>query len=132
MTNNATIQKTEQKAERGKPEVTRGSYYTPRVDILETENEMTLYVDLPGVKAEDVNLHFENGELAIHAHCAPRQEKVNYLLSEYGVGDFYRVFTISESVNAEKINAEVKNGVLTVHLPKTEAVKPRRIQVKGE
>lgn len=132
MTNNASLQKKEQKPEKGQPEVTRGSYFTPRVDILETAQELTLFVDLPGVKPDGVNMRFENGDLTIHGHCPPRHDKVTFLFAEYGVGDFYRVFTISESIDAEKINAEMKNGVLTVHLPKTEAVKPRRIVVKGE
>ena len=54
------------------------------------------------------------------------------LLQEYDEGDFYRAFTIHESINAERISAECKNGVLTVHLPKVEAVRPRQIQVRGE
>lgn len=105
--------------------------YTPRVDILESENELLLIADLPGVKPGDVDIRFENGELSLHGHCAPRQNGVEYLLSEYGVGDFYRAFTISTDVDADKIAAELKNGVLTVHLPKSEKIKPKRIAVKG-
>ena len=51
------------------------------------------------------------------------------LYSEYGIGDFYRTFSVAETIDGSKISAELKNGVLTVHLPKTEEVKPRRIEV---
>jgi HSP20 family molecular chaperone IbpA len=107
-------------------------WFTPRVDIFESEDELTLYADLPGVKASDVDIRFEKGQLVLHGRCSPRQQGVSYESCEYGVGDFYRVFTVSEDVDTRKISAELNNGVLRVHLPKTEAVKPRRIPVKGE
>jgi len=106
-------------------------WYTPRVDVVETENEFVLFADLPGVKDEDVDVHFENGELFLQARCPARQPEVKYVLNEYGTGDYYRAFTINQDVAADKISAVLKNGVLTVQLPKSEAVKPRRIQVKG-
>jgi HSP20 family protein len=106
-------------------------WYTPRVDVVETENEFVLFADLPGVKDEDVDVHFENGELFLQARCPARQADVKYLVNEYGTGDYYRAFTINQDVAADKITAVLKNGVLTVQLPKSEAVKPRRIQVKG-
>jgi HSP20 family protein len=61
----------------------------------------------------------------------PRREKINFLYGEYGIGDFFRTFTIGETIDADKISAELKDGVLTLHLPKTEAVKPRRIEVQS-
>jgi HSP20 family protein len=113
------------------PERTRGgATYTPRVDIYETENELTLYADMPGVKTEDLDMRFENRELVVHGKVTPRHEGVQFLYGEYGVGDFYRTFAIGEAIDGGKISAELKNGVLTVHLPKSEAVKPRRIAVK--
>ena len=128
---NQAVQKKETRGDVAQPEVTRSVFFTPRVDILELENELVLYADLPGVKPEDVNIRFENGELVIHGQCPQRQEGVNYLACEYGIGDFYRVFTIGSEIDSGKISAELKNGVLTVHLPKTEAVKPKKIAVKG-
>jgi HSP20 family protein len=110
----------------------RANYFTPRVDILETDHELTLYADMPGVKPEDVDVRFENGELTLHGRCGPRPQAGNCLVAEYGVGDYYRVFTVAEGVDAGKIAAELKQGVLTVHLPRSEAVKPRKIAVKGE
>ena len=104
--------------------------FTPRFDICENENELILYGDLPGVEAGDLDVRFEDKELAIHGRVAPRQADQRRLRDEYGVGDFYRTFTVGEAVDAGKINAELKNGVLTVHLPKAESAKPKRIEVK--
>jgi HSP20 family protein len=115
------------------PEQTRGGpHFTPRVDIYETDHELTLYADVPGVRPDGVDLRYERGELILHGKVQPRQQAGSYLLNEYEVGDFYRAFTIHESIDAGRISAECKNGVLTVHLPKVEAAKPRRIAVKGE
>jgi len=122
----------EKRTDPEEPKATLGLCYTPRVDILTTEEESLLLADLPGVKPEDVDVRFDNGELVINGRCAPRQEGANYLLSEYGVGDFYRTFSISELIDWQGIAAELKNGVLTVHLPKAATVKPRQITVKGE
>jgi HSP20 family molecular chaperone IbpA len=108
-----------------------GVTYTPRIDIWETENELVLYADMPGVAAEDLDIQFENRELRIHGRVSARHEDISFLYGEYGIGDFYRTFTIGESIDAKKISAELKDGVLKLHLPKTEAVKPRRIEVKG-
>jgi HSP20 family molecular chaperone IbpA len=109
-----------------------GTCYRPRVDIIERPEELLLRADMPGVKGDQIDIHFEDGELAIHGRVEPRQdETVGYLLHEYGVGDFYRTFRVSEQVDATKIHAEYSAGVLTVHLPKTEAVKPRKIQVRA-
>jgi HSP20 family protein len=127
---NTSLQKTEGAAGQIQPEATQSVYFTPRVDILENENEITIFADMPGARPEDADIRFENGELTLHGRCSPRQEVANYLAAEYGIGDYYRVFSINESIDADKIAAELKNGVLTVHLPKSEAVKPRRIAVK--
>ena len=124
--------KKEQRTELDKPRVTPGLCYTPRVDIMESEEESLLLADLPGVKPEDVDVRCDNGELTIDGRCAARHEGANYLLSEYGVGDFYRAFSISEHIDWQKVAAGLKNGVLTVHLPKAETVKPKKIAVQGE
>jgi HSP20 family protein len=129
--NNPAI-KQEQRTELDQPAVTLGLCFTPRVDIMETEEESLLLADLPGVKPEDVDVRFDNGELLINGRCAPRHEGANYLLSEYGVGDYHRAFSIGEYIDWQKISAELKNGVLTVHLPTAETVKPKKITVKGE
>ena len=115
-----------------RPEATRGgAHFTPRVDIVETDKELTLTAELPGVRPQDVDLHYEKGELLLRGRVAPRREGKAMLLREYEEGDFYRAFTIHESIDATKIEAECKNGVLTVHLPKVAAVQPRQIAVHG-
>lgn len=114
------------------PEATRGGiYFSPRVDILETSKELTLVADVPGVRPEDVDLRYENGELLLHARIKEHSQNGMQLLNEYEVGDFYRAFSIHESINSQAISAECKNGVLTVHLPKVEAVQPKQITVKA-
>ncbi len=112
-------------------ERTRGGLaYTPRIDIRETDDELVLYADLPGVTPETLEIQFENRELTIQGHVPPRHQNITFVAGEYGIGDFYRTFTIGEAVDTAKISAELNNGVLTLHLPKTEKVKPRRIEVK--
>jgi HSP20 family protein len=109
-----------------------GVYYTPRVDIYETPEELVVLCDLPGVELQNVELTFENGELSLYGKVPPRHEPFEFLLGEYGVGDFFRSFTIPTEVNRDLIAAEYHLGVLTVHLPKAEAVKPKRIPIKAE
>jgi HSP20 family protein len=106
--------------------------YAPNVDILEKEDELLVLADMPGVRADNIDIHYEQAMLTIHGKAEPRQSvnETQYLLREYGVGDFYRSFRIGEGIDADKIHAELSNGVLELHLPKSEEVKPRRIEVK--
>jgi HSP20 family protein len=114
------------------PEATRGGiYYTPRVDIYESADEVVLQCDLPGVKPQDLDVRFENGELSLYGKVQPRQAPGEYLEEEYGVGDFYRSFAVAPEVDADKISAECRDGVLTVRLPKQERVKPKRVAVRA-
>lgn len=105
--------------------------YTPRVDIAESSDELLLYADLPGVASDDLDVRYENRELVIDGKVSPRQDGAKYLCREYGVGHFHREFSIGETIDPEKICAELKNGVLTVRLPKSAAVKPRQIEVQA-
>jgi HSP20 family protein len=121
------------RTEQTTPESTRGGvFFTPRVDIVETDKELVVYADLPGVRPEDVDLRYERGELLLHGKVRPRSYGRLVLANEYDVGDFYRAFTIHENLDPSKIEAECKNGVLTVHLPKMEAARPRQIAVKSQ
>jgi HSP20 family protein len=121
------------RAEQTTPESTRGGvFFTPRVDIYETDKELVLQADIPGVRPEDVDLRYERGELILHGRVQPRQNHRNYAFQEYEVGDFYRAFSIHESIDNTRIEAECKNGVLTVHLPKVAKAQPKQISVRGE
>jgi HSP20 family protein len=121
------------RAEQAGPESTRGGvHFTPRVDIYETDQELVLYADVPGVKPEDVDLRYENGELLLHGRVSRPQAERLFVLNEYDEGDYFRTFSIGESLDRTRITAECKNGVLTVHLPKAEAVQPKQITVRGE
>jgi HSP20 family protein len=106
-----------------------GRMYTPRVDVIETDDALVLYADLPGVKQEDVSLTCKGDELILHATCEPRHTGKRPLYAEYGVGDFYRAFKIAEQVETSGIEASLKDGVMTVRVPKAEAVRPKRIAV---
>jgi len=108
-------------------------HFAPNVDIVELSGELQVLADMPGLRPEDVDIHFENGTLSIHGKVADRQpDSTNYLLHEFEVGDFHRTFEVSEAVNPEGISADYANGVLTLHLPKTEAVKARKIAVRAK
>ncbi|HTU18151.1 MAG TPA: Hsp20/alpha crystallin family protein [Gemmataceae bacterium] len=127
ITNHATKDRAEVRAE-----ATRGGvFFTPRVDIVESDGELTLFAEVPGVRPEDVDLRYEKGELVLHGRIKPWGSREEMLLQEYEEGDFYRAFNISESIDAGRISAECKNGLLIVHLPKVEAVRPRQIEVRS-
>lgn len=110
-----------------------GRTYLPGCDIIERENELTLVADIPGVRSESLEISFERGLLSIHARIDPsREEGRRYLHREYGVGDFHREFQIGDGIDADRIEAELSSGVLTLHLPKAAKILPRKIAVKAE
>jgi len=129
---NSTLTQKDVAQELAAERLREGVTFTPRVDILETDKELILYADLPGVHSEDVELRFEKGQLVVSGHVKPRVGDKQFVLREYEEGDFYRAFAIHESIDATKIEASCKQGILTVHLPKVEAVKPRQITVKAQ
>jgi HSP20 family protein len=118
-------------SELAKPEPARGSgtYFTPRVDVWETGHELLFHADMPGVKPDEITLHYEKGELTLHARVQPAPERTRSFLQEYEVGDYYRTFAVNEEIDPGKISADYKLGVLTVKLPKREEVKPRKITI---
>src|SRR4051794_34531417 len=77
-----------------------GITFAPRVDIYESDRELTLFADLPGVRTEDVELRFENGQLILTGHVKPRLGEKRFLGREYGEGNFYRTFALHESIDA--------------------------------
>lgn len=132
MTTETTLTK-EPETEGTEMERTRsGRSYRPQVDILDRDGQLTLLVDLPGLSINDIDVHFEDGELTIHGRTPPRQtENTVYLAQEYGIGDFHRSFRVSDEVDAANITAQYENGVLQLHLPKSVAAAPRKIKVQA-
>jgi len=109
----------------------QGVYYTPPVDIIETAEEFIFQADLPGVKPEDVDVRYDNGALTIRATPRHRRtgEERSCLVREYAVAPFYRSFGIDAAIRAEGIKAELRNGELTLHVPKMDAARPRKIAI---
>jgi HSP20 family protein len=127
-----TIKRTEDNGSTAPERTHAGQTYVPAVDIFELPDKLMLQADVPGATVNDIEIHYERGLLTIHAHVQPRNEQPgNCLLREYGVGDFHRSFQIGEGIDSNGIEAEMSNGVLTLHLPKAEAARTRKIAVKG-
>lgn len=106
--------------------------WAPAVDIFETENELLLKADLPGVEMKDVDIQLENGTLALRGERKFVDEKKEggYHRIERSYGGFARYFTLPDTVDPEHVKADYKNGVLTVILPKKEIAKPRQIKIQ--
>lgn len=109
-----------------------GRAYVPAVDIIECSDRLMLIADMPGVKSDGLEIMYERGQLTLLGRVQPRRgENESYLAREYGVGDFSRAFQIGDGIDAARIEAELRDGVLTVHLPKQAKLMPRRIAVKA-
>jgi len=104
------------------------SWLTPAVDIFENEEGLTLVADLPGVPKDRLNLGIEKGVLTIEA-LAPTASDEGALYREFGTTGYYRRFQLPETLEFEKVAADLKDGVLTVRMPKAEAARPRKIEV---
>jgi HSP20 family protein len=109
--------------------VARRVALTPRVDILEQPNQLVLFVELPAVKSEDVELHFENGELTLRAHRDFPTRPGRCLVEQFDTAEYSRVFLLGQDIAADKIVAELHDGVLRVELPRAAAALPRKITV---
>jgi HSP20 family protein len=106
--------------------------YVPRADIYETEEEIVVLADMPGVDENSVDITLEKNVLTINGFVEP-EDPENYSLSfaEYEVGDYQRSFTLSNYIDQENIQATVKNGVLELRLPKAGPAKAKKITVKA-
>ena len=109
------------------------SYFLPATDIYETPGELVLVVDLPGVKPEGLSVTVEDNVLVIRGvPPAAEPEPGEVLLQEFATGEFYRAFQLPADFDTANVQASLKQGVLTLRLPKSERMKPRRIEVKAE
>ena len=109
-----------------------GMVFTPAVDIFETDKEITLLADMPGVtsKALSIDLHENILTLDGDVKLPERADEVD-IMREYRTGKYYRQFTLSQVIDQSKIDAVLKDGVLRLRLPKVEAPTPRKIAVKS-
>lgn len=102
---------------------------TPAVDIYENEEEILLHADMPGVVKKDICVDIDNGTLSISGvRKLATKGAANY--EEFTDVEYVRNFSVPQSIDVEKVEAELKNGVLKLHLPKSEAAKPRQIEIK--
>lgn len=106
------------------------AYMTPAVDVIEDASGITLYADLPGVPKDKLNIHVESDALSIEGEVSlAAPEGMNALHAEIGLPRYRRVFTLSKELDAEQVNAEFKQGVLKLHIPKAAQAQPRKINV---
>ena len=104
----------------------------PPVDVIEDADSLTLYADLPGVSKDRLSLHVDSGTLSIEAELGlALPEGLQSSHTEVSVGRFRRSFTLSKELDAERVSAELSNGVLKLRIPKAEHAKPRRITVNA-
>jgi len=106
--------------------------WSPSCDIYETGNEIVVKAEIPGIKKEDIKVSIQDGVLTISGERKFEEEikKENYLRVERGYGSFTRGFTLPPYVDAKKISAEFKDGLLELKLPKTEEAKPKEVEIK--
>lgn len=122
-------QEVQHQGEATKPE----KYFVPAVDIFETEEDVTVIAEMPGVAASGVDVTLEDDVLTIRGRMqAEEPGNARILLQEYESGNYQRRFTVAETIDQEKIRASMNNGLLKVILPKTAPARPRKIDVRVE
>lgn len=104
--------------------------FVPPVDIYESEDALYVLADMPGVEREGVTIDVRENQLILHGAVAAQGEEECALLQEYAVGDYHREFTLGRIIDQGKIEASLKDGVLTLTLPKADIAKPRKIEIK--
>jgi len=104
---------------------------TPACDIYENREEILLIADLPGVTPEGLSIHLDKGELSLEARRDVNAQPSSVAMAEYADCDFRRRFVVPTGIDSANISAQLKNGVLELHLPKSDALKPREIAVRA-
>ena len=106
--------------------------WRPRMDLIETDNDYRLHLDMPGMSKDDIKISYQDNELVISGERTSERAEENeeFVRVERSFGQFRRAFTLPRTVDTENIEAAYDNGVLTVTVPKTESVKPRQIDIK--
>lgn len=110
----------------------RAISFTPVVDIFEEDNLTVIMADIPGVEPDDIDVTLERQVLTLRGRVKPgAHEGYRQLSSEYRIGDYIRVFTLSDEIDQANINADFSNGVLRLELPRSPETQPRKISVKA-
>ena len=104
-------------------------HYSPHVDICDDGSELTVVADVPGAKAEAIDIRYDDGVLSLHAPVAARQLPGRLVRQEYGIGDYRRSFRLGEGFDPSRITAAAQHGVLTIRIPRLAATQPRKINV---
>lgn len=102
----------------------------PLVDIYENDEEILLRADMPGVEKKDITVNIHNGRLFLGG-IREIESRGSAQWEEFGTVEYQRTFSVPQTIDVDKINAELKNGVLSLHLLKSEAAKPRLIKIKA-
>ncbi len=105
------------------------SYIRPAVDIFETDENLTLVADMPGVEKEHLSIDLDKGILTLKG-TVKQAEKGDALSREFSLANYYRQFQLPNVLDTEKTSADLKNGVLTLTISKSENAKPRRIEIR--
>lgn len=116
--------------ETNKESVRHARAFTPRVDVFENADELLLVVDLPGVPKEGLTVSVEKDTLTVVGKVAARETTATKIAGERRAEVYERAFALPEGLDPERISAQLKNGVATIHLPKAEKIKPRRIPIQ--
>ena len=106
--------------------------WRPRMDLIETEEDYRLHLDMPGMSKDDIKISYQDNELVVSGERTSKRanEDEEFVRVERSFGQFRRAFTLPRTVDAENIRATYDSGVLTVTVPKAETVKPRQIDIK--
>ncbi len=101
----------------------------PLVDIYENDDEILLHAEMPGVDKKDITVNIDNGKLYLNG---VRKMQTNGAVQweEFGDVEYQRTFSVPQTIDVNTVNAEMKDGVLRLHLPKSEAAKPRQIEIR--
>ena len=115
-------------AEEAMPERKDIPQVVPLVDIYENDDEILLFADMPGVDKKDITINIDNGTLSLDG-IRKMQISGAVQWEEFGEAEYRRTFSVPQTIDVNKVNAEMQDGVLRLHLPKSEAAKPRQIEI---
>ena len=116
----------------GREQTRPGRYFLPDVDIFESEEGLRVWADMPGVDEKDVEVTLKSGMLTIEGMVTlDMYRNLIPVYTEYNIGNYFRQFVVNDDIDAARIEARIRNGVLEVSLPKAETARPRRINVQA-